>query len=373
MVSLRKPPTSGPGGNWPVYRVLLVEDNKWDAELTQQLLSEAGHSGFHMEWSQRLADGLARLAQGDIDLVLLDLSLPDSRGIATVAKLRTEAPQLPLIVLTGLEDESTGTEAIKLGAEDYLVKGRFDGQLLVRSMRYAIERHRFQQERRAALEWKKELDHLREVDRLRTLFLSNPSTRIGSTELNATTLEQEEQIKGTEERLTDVIDQLLGIVQVQDGTATLRRESTDLNQMVHELVESSQAEADARRVALEAYTDGVLFANIDALRIIQVIRAVLDNALRYTSPGGRVLVETETKDDNAIVRVRDTGSGMSAEELDKVFRSTVEREPHSVVPRGLSMFLAKQLVELHGGQIWAQSDGPGHGSTFAFRLPLGPV
>src|SRR5687767_5209171 len=181
VVRLKNPP-SDPGGQWPI-RVLLVEDNKWDADLTQQLLREAGPTGFHMEWSQRLSEAIVRLAQGNIDLVLLDLSLPDSRGLATVAKLRTEVPLVPIIVLTSLEDESIGTESIKLGAEDYLVKGRFDGHLLVRAMRYAIERHRLQQERRAALEWKKELDHLREVDRLRTLFMGASGAPLGASSL----------------------------------------------------------------------------------------------------------------------------------------------------------------------------------------------
>lgn len=375
MVRLKAPPTADAGGSWPRYRVLLIEDNKWDAELTQQLLSEAGHSGFNMEWSQRLTDGLVRLAQGDVDLVLLDLSLPDSRGLATVAKLRTEAPHMPLIVLTGLEDESTGTEAIKLGAEDYLVKGRYDGQLLLRSMRYAIERHRFQQERRAALEWKKELDHLREVDRLRTLFMNTtpPSVAQGGTAYGTVPLvDDEDRVKTAEERLSEIIDQLVGIVQIQEGTATLKHESADLNQMVRELVDSAQALADRQRIGLDAYAQGPLFVELDPLRIIQVVRALLDNALRFTTPGGRVLVETETKDTQAIVRVRDTGAGMSPEETDQLFRSPRPREPGQLVPRGLSLFLTKQLVELHGGQIWAHSDGPGHGSTISFSLPLRP-
>lgn len=374
MVRLRAPPADS-GGSWPRYRVLLIEDNKWDAELTQQLLSEAGHTGFNMEWSQRLTDGLVRLAQGDVDLVLLDLSLPDSRGLATVAKLRTEAPHMPLIVLTGLEDESTGTEAIKLGAEDYLVKGRYDGQLLLRSMRYAIERHRFQQERRAALEWKKELDHLREVDRLRTLFMNTTPPAVAQAVPGYSgnpLVDDEDRVKTAEERLSELIDQLVGIVHIQEGTATLRRESADLNQMVRELVDSAQALADRQRIGLDAYAQGPLFVELDPLRIIQVIRGLLDNALRFTTPGGRVLVETETKGTQVVVRVRDTGAGMSPEETDQLFRSPKPREPGVLVPRGLSLFLTKQLVELHGGQIWAHSDGPGHGSTISFSLPLRP-
>jgi signal transduction histidine kinase len=244
-------------------------------------------------------------------------------------------------------------------------------------MRYAIERHRFQQERRAALEWKKELDHLREVDRLRTLFMNTTTTPAGGSvpsSYGASALnEDDDRVKTPEEYLTEIIDQLVGIVQIQEGTATLRRESADLNQMVRELVDSAQGFADRQRVGLDAYAQGPLFVELDPLRVIQTVRALLDHALRYTTPGGRVLVETETKDGHAIVRVRDTGAGMSPEDVDQVFRIARSREAGGVVPRGLSMFLAKQLVELHGGQIWAHSDGPGHGSTVSFSLPLRPA
>ncbi|HEX9816234.1 MAG TPA: HAMP domain-containing sensor histidine kinase, partial [Candidatus Thermoplasmatota archaeon] len=207
-----------------------------------------------------------------------------------------------------------------------------------------------------------------------TLFMNtSPPSAQNMPGYGPTTLvDDEERVKTAEERLSELIDQLIGIVQIQEGTATLRRESADLNQMARELVDSAQALADRQRIGLDAYAQGPLFVELDPLRIIQVIRALLDNALRLTTPGGRVLVETESKDQQAIVRVRDTGAGMSPEETDQMFRSPRPREPGTLVPRGLTLFLTKQLVELHGGQIWAHSDGPGHGSTISFSLPLRP-
>lgn len=377
MVRLRASAPDSGAGSWPRYRVLLIEDSKWDAELTRQLLNEAGHSGFNMEWSQRLTDGLVRLAQGDIDLVLLDLSLPDSRGLVTAARLRAEAPQLPLIVLTGLEDDATGTEAIKLGAEDYLVKGRYDGQLLLRSMRYAIERHRFQQERRAALEWKKELDHLREVDRLRTLFMTSTASSVGTPTRpppsSGPVLEDEERGTTPDERLSETLDQLLDIIQIREASASLRRESLDLNQTVRELVESAQTAAGRQRVGLDSFAQGPLFLEADPLRVIQITRALIDNALRHTAPGGRVLVESEAKGDQAIVRVRDTGTGMAPDEIGQLFEVARPFDVGSPIPRGLPLFIAKRLVELHGGRVSAHSDGPGLGSTISFNLPLRPA
>src|SRR5689334_20696397 len=121
-------------------RVLLVEDNPGDVRLFRELLRETGAAGFEIEVSGRLADAGARVAQGGIGLVLLDLSLPDSRGIETFQALHRAAPDIPVIVLSGLTNEAVAVQAVHEGAQDYLVKGVGDGHLLLRAMHYAIER-----------------------------------------------------------------------------------------------------------------------------------------------------------------------------------------------------------------------------------------
>lgn len=129
-------------------RVLLVEDNPGDARLIQEAFRDAGGTACELEWCDRLSAALERLAKGGVDVVLLDLSLPDGHGLDTFAKTVVEAPQVPIVVLTGLDDERVAAEAVRMGAQDYLVKGRVDGELLVRALRYAIERHRLQDELR---------------------------------------------------------------------------------------------------------------------------------------------------------------------------------------------------------------------------------
>lgn len=123
-------------------KVLLVEDNPGDIRLIREMLAEARGEAFELECAGRLSTGLERLAAGDIDVVLLDLSLPDSQGAETFAKAYTQTPQVPIIVLTGLGDEALAVEEVREGAQDYLIKGQVDGNLLVRAMRYAIERKR---------------------------------------------------------------------------------------------------------------------------------------------------------------------------------------------------------------------------------------
>lgn len=132
--------------------ILLIEDNPGDARLIQEMLGEARPASFSVERVDRLASGIDHLQRNhEFDVVLTDLGLPDSQGWDTFAQVRATVPDVPIIVLTGLDDESTALKAIAEGAQDYLVKGQVQGYLLPRAIRYAIERKRSEAERAALL------------------------------------------------------------------------------------------------------------------------------------------------------------------------------------------------------------------------------
>ncbi len=124
--------------------ILLVEDSPGDADLIQELLADRRHADFQFVQVSRLAEALAWLAEHETQLILADLGLPDSSGLSTVRALRMVAGRLPLVVISGNDDEETGIAAVREGAQDYLVKGRFTGELLARVIRYALERHKTQ-------------------------------------------------------------------------------------------------------------------------------------------------------------------------------------------------------------------------------------
>ncbi len=136
-----RPITLGNGAD-PAIAILLVEDNAGDARLLQEFLSEVASAHFELFQADRLDEAITCLAQNRFDIVLLDLSLPDSQGLDTFLELHRQAPGLPIIVLTGLDDETLAMRAMHEGAQDYLIKGQVDGNLLGRSIRYAIERQR---------------------------------------------------------------------------------------------------------------------------------------------------------------------------------------------------------------------------------------
>ncbi len=148
--------------------ILLIEDNPGDARIIKEMLI-AGAARLRLEWVDRLSKGQERLAQGRVDLVLLDLSLPDSRGIETFTQLGAQVDQVPIVVLSGIDDEVVAIEAVREGAQDYLVKGQVDSNLLIRAIRYAIERHRMQSQLQQYAGHLEQMvsDKLRELERER--------------------------------------------------------------------------------------------------------------------------------------------------------------------------------------------------------------
>lgn len=126
-----------------LVKVLLIEDNPGDARLIQDMLSDAKTTEFALEWRQTLSGGLKSLGENGYDAVLLDLGLPDSpQRSVTFTRVQTTAPAMPIIILTGLDDDTFAVTAVKRGAQDYLIKGKIDSNTLVRTIRYAIARKR---------------------------------------------------------------------------------------------------------------------------------------------------------------------------------------------------------------------------------------
>lgn len=122
-------------------KVLLIEGSPDDAELIREMLAEAGRIGFELQRVDRLSRVATRLARGAFDVILLDLALPDSRGLDTFAQAYAHAPGVPIVVLSSVADEEAAIRAVREGAQDYLVKNQTDSGQLVRAIRYAIERH----------------------------------------------------------------------------------------------------------------------------------------------------------------------------------------------------------------------------------------
>ena len=217
----------------PVH-ILLVEDNVAEARLLQKMLTEPGGE-FEVTHVETLTEALEQLQHRVFEAALVDLSLPDSRGLGTVEHLVAAASQLPIVVLTGLDDEALATEAIRKGAQDYLVKGEGANSLFIRAIRYARER-------------KQAEEALKEADRRKDEFLAmlahelrNPLAPISNalgllrqTEDDVATFRHvrtmmERQLK----HLVRLVDDLLDVSRITRGKIELRRECLDLAAVVH--------------------------------------------------------------------------------------------------------------------------------------------
>jgi len=151
-------------------RILLIEDNPTDAEYVEDLLEESERNYFSIDVAERLSEGVERCDERSYDAILLDLGLPDSTGSETFETLSRHTPDVPIIILTGLEDRALGLELVRRGAQDYLVKGHFDYDRIERSIRYAIERMRTEQE----LAWESAINST--IARLYTPLIAPTST-----------------------------------------------------------------------------------------------------------------------------------------------------------------------------------------------------
>lgn len=198
----------------------MVEDNSTDAYIVQQMLRKTV-SSHRFEWLHvvLIQQALKRLGEENYDIILLDLSLPDGSGLDTVIQIRNKAPHTPIVVMSGYDDESVAVQAVQEGAQDYLVKGQVDGQSIIRSIRYAIERKRTEEE------LKKHRDHLEELVEERTAELLSANVELQQEiserqKIDESLRKSEERYRLLLESISDgvfVLDQNYKLVMVNDG------------------------------------------------------------------------------------------------------------------------------------------------------------
>lgn len=184
--------------------MLLIEDDPGFRDLVVQMLSEPNNSVFQITQAQTLKEGCDFLDREKIDVVLLDLILPDNEGIDTFTRIKEKYPELPIVILTSIEDEKTAVEAVKNGAQDYLFKMQVKGDVLIRSLRYAVERKRVQEELQQARD-QMELrvkERTQELEEVNNKLQEEAEERIRALESLA---ESEERFRGIAERSFDMI------------------------------------------------------------------------------------------------------------------------------------------------------------------------
>lgn len=377
--------------------VLLVEDNAADADLVAEALDDAAAGGgagsrVALVHVTRLTAALRHMAEQAVDAVLLDLSLPDSQGLATFRSLHERMPGVPLVVLSGLADEEVAARAVHEGAQDYLVKGELSGRLLSRALRYAIERQRAEAER-IRLAQREEAAQARAAAaeaalRMRSAFLADaahelktPLTALlGSVQLLLRQIERDgvpdpaslvARLRGAERqatRLSRLVAQLLDVADVESGAVRLAPTATDLGALVEASAAMVQGRTSRHRLRVQIAARSVVV--VDGRRMEQVLTHLLDNAVTFSPQGGDIAVEVAVPAPGvARVAVRDHGLGIPPERRAQLFAPFFQA--HAEAHRsglGLGLYLSRRLVALHRGTLVAEFPTDG-GTRFVIDLP----
>jgi signal transduction histidine kinase len=363
--------------------VLLIEDNPGDADLVRLRLVE-GKSEVHVNCVPRLADALACLEVETPSLVLLDLNLPDSHGADTFRQIMQKAPNVPVVILSGQDDEALAMKAVHLGVQDYLIKGEITSKHLERALRYAVERQgllrSLETVRKQQLEFKNQfLSHVSHelrtpltcIHQYVTLLLDGLAGPILPDQLDylKTVLKSVNQLHA-------MIRDLLEATRADSGKLRVEPRCIAIGELIQQAVAMMRPTAAEKRVGLEAVLEPAIpLVYADPDRALEVLINLIDNGIKFTPADGSVTVKAsmvETDPSSVYLSVCDSGRGIPAESLPQVFERLYQ-DPDAVdgnrAGLGLGLYIAKEIVALHGGRMWVASEA-GSGSTFSFTLPF---
>ena len=332
-------------------RALLVEDNPGDALLLKMMLRGAG-AQIQLEHVETLEAALRRLEAGGLDVVLLDLSLPDETGLRTVERALRTSPASPVVVLTGYADESLGTSAVEGGAQDSLVKGQVDGPGLLRSIRYAIVRRRAETLRGSLLEKEMRLReiHHRVKNNLQVVssLLSLQAQRTRDPEVQAAFRESQGRLRS----MAVVHEMLYHEPNAGFDFVRFTRSLAEHLFVAYGVAPALDVEADPVALAEEAVTPCALMVN-----------ELLSNCLKHAFPAGqpgRVRVELRKgPDDTALLRVRDDGRGL-------------DPAASAARPDSLGLTLVRGLARQLGGDLEIEASPAGASLVARFRPAAHP-
>lgn len=373
-------------------RILIVDDSPEDRATIRRYLSRERDFCYQFDEAGTGTAALDACRVNPPDCILLDYDLPDLDGLELVGILAPDRQKstIPIVMLTGRGAESIAVLALKAGAHDYLVKGSYNGAILQQTIEEAIGKVRTQREVEAQrVEMERLYGEIREADGRKDDFLAvlahelrNPlSTILNAVHiLNLRQAERpdDERLTGMIERqvrhLCRLVDDLLDVSRISQGKIQLRTQPAEFNSLVSQAVENLRGSIEHRRQTLLVnLADGPVPIEADPTRIEQVVVNLLNNASKYTDTGGTIVVDVDREGEWVTLSVRDNGVGISPEMIARVFEMFSQAESsldRSQGGLGIGLTLVRNLVQMHGGEVAARSEGLGLGSEFTVRLPI---
>ncbi|WP_416233461.1 ATP-binding protein [Anabaena sp. UHCC 0451] len=377
-------------------KILLIEDNLAEARLLQEFLKQAQSKEFSLVHVQRLRDGFHELSQHDYDVILLDLTLPDSQGLSSLPLLISQAPSTPIVVLTNTNDEELAIEAVREGAQDYLVKRQVNPDVLVRSVQYAIARKQVLEQLRTVNQTLEnrveqrtaELEKAQELYQFKSEFVSmlshdirNPLNTIllaaGLLQNNDEKLTQDKKINHLQmirsaiKNMAQLLDEVSFMGKADSGKLQSQLSHLDLEAFCHQILEDAHLTALEKHVTIDFTSHGDFSSTLwDEGLLRHILGNLLTNAIKYSHPHGKVEFELTRQEKTVTFKIKDWGIGISEQDQNQLFTPFHRGENvRSIAGTGMGLAIVKKCVEAHGGEILVDSKID-VGSTFTVKLPL---
>lgn len=376
-------------------KVLLIEDNLAEARLLKEILKGNEKKEFHLVNVSRLSEAISLLQQTNFDVILLDLTLPDSQGLESLAPLLITAPKLPIVVLTNTNDDNLALAALRQGAQDYLIKREVSLEILTRSLCYAIERKQMEEALResnealkmSVIERTNQLEKAQELNQLKTEFVSmlshdfrNPLNKIllsaGLLEESRDRLTKDQQvsyfrmirsaIKDMDQLLTEVL--LIG--RADSGRLYCQFDPVDLLDYCQKLVESFMVKPE-KQSAIIFQIEGSLERGLWDINLIKhILTNLLGNALKYSPQGNQVEFKIIVESEQVVFKIIDRGIGIPSQDQEHLFKPFYRgSNVDNIQGTGLGLAIVGRCVEAHKGQIHLESE-EGKGTKITVILPI---
>ncbi len=414
-------------------KLLLVEDNPVESQLLEAILARLEAPAVEVRTVASLAESLAVLGAESFDAVLLDLSLPDSDGLETFRAIHGASPGLPIVVVTASGDEEQALLAVKEGAQDFLFKDHLESPVLLRAVRYAIERARLQAEFRERAHrlgrhqqllrtafgklaagdlsirvgqdytaepsddeglvetlrhFDSTVEQLQRLGNLRARFLTmiahDLRSPLNTALMAVAALEDPDSADSRKASYLEIVRRKLqSILQLAEdvmevsnlhlGEVPLERTEVDLNELLTSCVNDLQLLARARQQTLSIQQpDGPISLSCDRAKVQRVIENLVSNAIKYSVEGDTIEIRVEESTLRFVsVQVRDHGPGIGWQEHERIFEPFYRgrQKGANSEGKGLGLGICRAFVKAHGGHLWALSEPEG-GTSFVVALPL---